>query len=823
MKNQERKPEFLFNLINRFIIYGFLTVVLIYTNLYSQTNAVITDSIKVDSVKTDSLQIDSLQYAADSIFYSVKKEQISLLNNARVDYQTFQMQADTIKIDLKKQQALTLGESVLKDGTQLVLGNNLYFDLETRWGMIISGASKFEKGYYYGDEIRKIDKETYDVDNGLFTTCDSRYPHFYIKAHKFRLYYNDKIVGKPIIFYVNHFPVFGLPFGTFTVKRGRKVGILVPTPGYNKVYGKYIENIAFYYPYKDYADLLIAYDYYEKTGWEVRFLTDYIKRYVFNGDFLALLQKRRTTGDNAVYEWQLRANHHHEFISGATLDAKLNFLSSKQVYEGSDDLDERLRERITSSFSYRLPLWGRNLYLNSNYTDDLKENRKDITLPKISYSLPSKPIYELFVTRESEIPDEAWWKDFSYNYSLRAAHEGDIDDPHPKLSEILYETEKDSTGDYIVQHNAGIKHSYGLRFSQKLKGWLNYSLTASGNEAWFDRDKNNKKLVRGNDYSLSSSMHFSLYGLRNFPKFYVRAVRHVITPRVNFSYAPDFSENERFYSFNGINLTNASKKRRLGFSLTNKWQLKLKKIAANEIYKINDFFKISSNFSYDMEKEGKGFSDINHDLRLNPRSIEYSVFKFSLDPNFDIKQKTYQLQFKDWNYKKWDFGFDDWDFNLNTSLDIAGNSEYIDYFPIPQNRFKSNKFFLDDTLSVEEEREIKTIQDIENLSRNKKNWSFNFNLNYKTDKDKFRNHDFSADLRSALNLKLTKNFSISYDNYVDIKDKEIISNSITITRELHCWRIVFSYTKQSNYWSYKFRFFNLELPDALKFRTSDHS
>ncbi len=51
-------------------------------------------------------------------------------------------------------------------------------DFEKEEGLIIDGRSKFEKGYYYGNEIRKTDDKTFDIDFGRFTTCDSKNPIF---------------------------------------------------------------------------------------------------------------------------------------------------------------------------------------------------------------------------------------------------------------------------------------------------------------------------------------------------------------------------------------------------------------------------------------------------------------------------------------------------------------------------------------------------------------------------------------------------------------------------------------------------------------------
>lgn len=771
-----------------------------------------------DIVYTDSLQLDSLFYKADSVFYSVQEERIDLISKAEITYHSSTIQADVISIDIEKNQAIAKGQAILTDKEQVILSEQLYFDLETKWGVVQDGASRFDKGFYYGKEIRKIDEKVFDVDDGSFTTCDGKEPHFTIHSNILRLYHNDKVVAKPVVFYVNHFPVMWLPFGTFTIKRGRYSGILVPTPGYDKTRGKSLRDIALFYGYSDYADIFLVMDYYEKTGWDVEFFTDYIKRYEFDGKFSVKLQKNITNPQFVRYDWQVLFQHNHTFRDNKSLGADVHFVSSKQIWEGSADLDERLNEKITSNLSYRQQLWGRNLYLSSRYSDDLKNERKEIILPSVSYSLPSKPIYELFVKGEKK--SDAWWSDLSYSYSLRALHEGKINAPDASFREILYKTRKDSLGEYIVQHNAGIKHSGSLFYSRTFSGWLNVSQSVNYNEAWFDRDKDNVKFVRAYDYSTNSRLHFSIYGVSTFPKFYLKAVRHIITPNFGFSYRPDFSKNGKYYNFGGISVNSGKKSRLLNYQLANKWQLKFR--GKDNDIKLNDFFTIRSSISYDLEKEGKKFSNITHFCQMNTGEFRYKIATLSIDPTFNIYQETYRLKVKEWDYKKWDWAISNWVFNLNNRLSFSGNAHYIEYFPIEKNQFITRQYFQTDTLGVEKSSIDFTIKDLDELEAQQGNWSFTFNHSYRTDKKNNLNKKYSSDLRTALNFDLTKNWQFSYSNTYDLKEKKMMRYDITLRRKLHCWQIYFRYEKSPNYWRYELRIFNLTLPDALLLKTTDN-
>ena len=117
---------------------------------------------------------------------------------------------------------------------------------------------------------------------------------------------------------------------------------------------------------------------------------------------------------------------------------------------------------------------------------------------------------------------------------------------------------------------------------------------------------------------------------------------------------------------------------------------------------------------------------------------------------------------------------------------------------------------------------ITTLEELDELNREKKNWLFNFSHSYKTNKTSYEINNYTSDLRMSVSAKLTRNWSINYDNYIDLKDDELVSHNFTITRDLHCWKVYFKYTRQGDYWSYRFQLFNIKLPEDLKFRTSDH-
>ena len=55
------------------------------------------------------------------------------------------------------------------------------------------------------------------------------------------------------------------------------------------------------------------------------------------------------------------------------------------------------------------------------------------------------------------------------------------------------------------------------------------------------------KFTRAHDYSFSTGLNTKIYGMVQFPKSKIAAIRHVITPNLSFRYTPDFSEEKYGY------------------------------------------------------------------------------------------------------------------------------------------------------------------------------------------------------------------------------------------------------------------------------------
>ncbi len=790
-----------------------LLLLLSLATLWGQSEAPlnITDLASAqDTLSLAPAKLDSLFYAADSVAYNYSAEQIRLFGSSSVRYHNFDISSDSLMLDLKTEKAYSYGNTVMKDGDQILLGTTVAYDIDSQTGLLSRGVSRLENGYYSGQEIRKTGDDIYDVDNGSYTTCDHAEPDFWFSSKQLRIYRGDKIVGKPVIAYVNHFPVFYFPFMTLSIKRGRRAGFLVPEPGYNYVDGKTLRNIAWYYPYKSYADIILSLDLMEKTGWETRLTTDYIKRYLYSGSLDA--SYRKNIGQYETnYDWSLRARHHHELGEKSTFDVNLDFVSSKRIWEDSYNLDESLAQKVTSTVSYRKPLLSSYLNVGATYTEDLINDRISVSLPSVSFSAPTRPVYELFYN-PTRSPN-AWWSNLSYSYSFRMDHTGTSRNPDRGWADIFWNNEIDpadtTNTNYLTQHFAGIKHRLGLSYNWKFMGWLNFQNGVNYNESWFDRDRKGDNWVRGNDYGAYANANFNIYGIRNFRKGLLRSLRHIMTPSAGLNYSPDFSDNSRFYSFGGIGLNSSGKTAALSYGLNHKWQLKYGK----DNKKTGDILTFNSRGSVNLMQKEKKLGLVSHTLNFSPGTFGLGNFRLpgsalnlkslnlGYSSQFSFSQDPYELRDGKWKMNNQYFSH---------SISLSGTAPYTRYFSREKNKIFS---------PYEHSDSLRSGATQTSGSSSNENWKLTLSQDISGEKGIFQ--PSSSNLRLNASLKVTDNWYVTYGNYYNLKEKDLISQSVNLSRDLHCWKLEVSYSTRNEYWEYRIALFNTSLPDALRFQTRD--
>lgn len=817
------------------------------------TDSTSTDSLASDSTKaSDDFMLESkIVYDADIVSLSKTKNKIYLFGNANITYENMTLSAAKIVIDQNDNYLFaegiidtvdSLGNPIFKDtpvfterGEEPMYGNNLRYDFETKRGKIVYGKTQMSPGYYKGEDIFKISKNTMLVRDGYFTSCEYiDNPHFYFRSDKMRVMVKDKIVAKPVYFYIADVPLAVIPFGVFPNKKGRRSGIIIPSYGESAYGGRFLKDIGYYWAPNDYFDATLLTDYYDKLGFVYDADLSYNLRYSLSGRISGRYYPTDpNTGANRE-RWGINFSHRQTIDPTTKLTASGKFQSDK-TYEtdNNSSFASRTNQVITSNLTLSKRFKGtkNSMTLNLSRTENLQNGNINYTFPQLSFSRSQTSIYETFFGK-SGTGKRAWYQEIYFSYNSRAIRKG---------SRILQTA--DST--YKETIKQGANHNLRFNSPQKIFGYFNITPSVSYKETWADEtttaylDESTNTIVTSQKkgfaarrtFNTSMSLKTTIYGMFEPNIGSLKFIRHKMDPSISYTYTPDFSSP--FYGYYNTIIDTTGKEHKidkfsnspfggtpknesqnLSYSISNLFQAKLIDEDLNESKM--DLFNLNFSGNYDFKKDSLNWGDLRTSFRANPGkrvsislSSSHSFYKagrngtgtrnvFLLDKGMLPRLKTLNGTLS--------FSLSDKDFTAKDK-DKKGESKDSD------TEFENVDESFEDDMNIESDEEnlMGLNTDLENtLSSLEKGrsdvlipWKVNVNLNYSYNRSNIFNPIERIDLGVNSSIDLTQNWKIRWNLRFDWENKEISYQNFSITRDLHCWVMTFNW--QPSFGFYRFQ------------------
>ncbi|MFQ6091162.1 MAG: LPS assembly protein LptD [bacterium] len=743
-------------------------------------------------------KVDTVMYRADRIEYKVADEAIFLDGDNRIEYQNIVLTAGHITYNTETDiltaegvpdlsavtdtaQAGSAGRltrtPVLKDGEEEIEGVWLDYNLKTRRGKIRKGETRFEKGFYKGERIRKVADRVLNIDHGTYTTCDHNKPHYRFYTRRMKFYQNDKVIAKPVVLYIGDVPLFGLPFYIFPIKKGRHSGLLVPRYGSTDVDGRYLRDAGYYFAPSDYWDALVKFSLYEWTGWMLESRFRYGLRYRFSGSFGGSYRwDRRYVGskERRTKRWNFRLDHTHTVTPALTLKASGDFVSDKSYYQDVSDSPLERMERILRSEMVLDKRWeGSSLSLRLSHERNLDKDRTTQNLPILTFRKSQSPIFG----SSSRSPGGGkkgatqWYHSLYYSYNL------------------LFVNWRRSQGSTDEKHT-GADHRLDLSGPQTVAGWLGITPWVRLRETWYDKDTEGRKWVRRGYYEASLSVNTTLYGLFRPKIGPLTLVRHKVQPRLSFTYRPDFRNKDRYYSFGGIGGVPGPQKT-LGIGVSNFFQ---GKSVNEEGERKLDIATLDISTGYDFRADGQKFSAVNTALRIYP----------SKSLNLDLSASHSLYRPETGQFEPWHPILRRVSVTTTFHLRSAGGGQSIEM---------GEESFGERVGATPFGRPFEMGGAGEQKSVSRKNpWNVTFSHNYSLSKSLFssRTHWFSG----RLSFYLTENWKIDYSGRYDLEQKRFAAQRVAFYRDLHCWEAQFVWVPTGGREGYYFKVNIKALPEV---------
>ena len=539
-------------------------------------NKAVDDSLAKDSInKRRKNGIDSpVEYSAeDSLTYEAASGLAHLYGDSKVKYQNMDLQSDKIYMSLDSSLVHATGSfdsttndlkgtPVFKMGSDEYQSDTMAFNFKTKKGLISSVYTQQEEGFLTSElSKRGADGEMF-LRHGRYTTCDDPHPDFYLAMSRAKVRPGKDVVFGPTYLVVADVPLpLAIPYGFFPFTKSYSSGLIMPTYGDETERGFYLRDGGYYFAINDKMDLKLIGEIYTKGSWGLSAASNYKKRYRYSGSFLASYQNT-VSGEKNMPDYTKQTSfkvvwsHRQDAKANpySQLSASVNFATSS--YEKNNLTSMYNPQTLTQSTRTSSVSWsttfssiGMTLSSTANLNQNMRDSTIALTLPDLNVSIARFYPFK----RKKRVGDERWYEKISLQYTGQFKNE--ITTQEDKL--MHSSLSKDWTN--------GMQHYIPVSANFTLFGYLNltpsfnftdrtyFSKTRKSWDAVGQREVTDTLTGFYNVYNWNFSVGAStkLYGMwipnRKIFGDKIQAIRHVVTPSVSYSYAPDFSASRYGY------------------------------------------------------------------------------------------------------------------------------------------------------------------------------------------------------------------------------------------------------------------------------------
>ena len=805
------------------------------------------DSMGADTVRRDSVKkprpagafLDDpiAGKSTDSLVYDVRNKLVYIYNQGDVTYQNSNLKADYMRIDMNSKMVHAYGKPDSVDGKPTVTkpefsdGSASYqmdtitYNLNTKKAKIKGVATQQGDGWLVGGSVKKMADNTINIEGGKYTTCDETdHPHFYLAMTKAKVIPGKKVVTGPAYLVMEDVPIYflGIPEGFFPISSGPKSGLLMPTYGEETRKGFYLRDLGYYFTLGDYADLAVRGGIYTLGSWEASAASRYIKRYKYSGSFNMEFSNVKT-GEKGEPDYIKQNNFRIQWTHsqdakanpGSTFSASVNFATSGYSKYSATNLNDILATQTNSSISYSKSWAGTPFSLSANMaiSQNSQNQSLSITLPTVVFNVSRFYPFK----RKEKTGKDRWYEKISMQYT-------------GKMTNSVTTTESELfTKKTFDNMKNGIEHSIPVSASFNLFNYINITPSANYTEKWYfkkveyewnpvtnqtDTLATNYGFYRLYNYNFSVSTSTTLYGMYDFTKKRrdrkIQAIRHTITPTIGFSYAPDFSDPKygyyltrqtdstgRFttyspYAVNAYGVPSSGRSMSMTFSLSQNLEMKvLSKRDTSGVKKIKLIDELRASGSYNFLADSMRLSTIS----LSFRTTLFKNFGINLSATLD----PYRVTPQGVRYDKlffpgritstgWSFGYT---FKSREDKSTPAVNDITSLPPEYQNPFYDPYGQMDPVL-----RRQYMAQTYYDFSL-PWNFGFNYAVNYSVSYVNNGTTGYRKNVTQTIgfngSLNLTPKVGITFQGGYDIKTNKLTTSSISITRDLHCWQMSFSW------------------------------
>lgn len=769
----------------------------------------------------------------DSIRFQLNKQKAYLYTDGKTFYNDMQLDANYIEIDFQNNELYACGVAnsegkisgnpVFQQGETQYNAYEIKYNFTTQKGKITKVITTEGEGYVHGKYIKKISENAAFISKGEYTTCNLPHPHFQIKFNKAKFIQNEKIITGAAYLSFGDIPTFlAIPFGYFPMEKKRASGILMPTFGQSTARGFYFENFGYYFGISDNFDLALQGDITTRGNWAAKVKSNYVFRYKCSGQVnlsfsQAFTGERHTESFSKINGYKLYWSHKQDAKSNPNIrfSALINVVSASYNLYNNSSASDYLSNQYSSSVNFSSNIKQFFFFdVALSYSQNTQNKLISFSLPTMNMSI--NQIYPF--RKKNKAGKMKWYDNISIKWSAQVANQLTCVD-----SLFL-------TPDPWKEFQTGMQHTIPLTIPVKLGKYINWNTNVNFTEKWYLQnitkdfsidtngngiitDQFNRNFFAIHDLSLSSSLTSKIYIMWMYKKGALKAIRHVITPNLSFTYRPNLSGNtygtyfntitgqEVEYSYFASSIYGGATSSRqqaiakLSFGNNVEMKIKSKKDTITGTKKIAIFDNLSLNTGYDFAADSMNWQALSISGRTALLNFLDITFNLGFDP-YIINEQGIRVNQTEWQINKrfWRFSSTNFQVGVNWRL----NRDFFKGKQKEGEKITAIQQHNQTSLTENTFGNPVTTTDYNNNWNLTINYTFSYSLadNYyyytglaikKYDGNIIQTLNVSGD------LSLSKKWKIGFTTGYDFTSNSFSYTSIDFYRDLHCWEMKFNW------------------------------
>lgn len=834
--------------------------------IYTDSSTWVNDTAKVDTTPYSKSSLDApVTYTAtDSITFDMFESRANLFGGSQVEYQNLELTADEITISLdsslvhaagrKDSLGEMVGKPLFRQGNEEYEPDKISYNFKTRRAYITNVFTKQGEGFMTTNESKRDSSGLMYLNGGKYTTCDAQHPHFYLRMTRAKVRPGKNIVFGPAHLVVEDVPLpLAVPYGFFPFTHSYQSGFIMPSYGDETERGFYLREGGYYFAINDYLDLKLLGDIYTKGSWGLSATVNYKKRYKYSGNLYISFQKTvyEEKSSPSVSDFKITWTHRQDSKANPSqsFSASVNYASTsydKNNLTSRYEPESYTQSTRTSSVSYSKSFEDLGLTLSGsfNLSQSLRDSMVSVTLPTLNITLARLYPFK----RKHAVGKERWYEKIAMSYT------GTLQNSISTKDYKLFKS------NLIKDWRNGMRHQVPISASFQLFRHINLTTSFNFTDRMYMQrvsqkwDQEKQQVVRDTtlgfynvyDYNMSMSLNTKMYGFYKPMPWAggkkIQAIRHVFTPSVSFSYAPDFGSdsygyygqyqrtdrdgvpvgNPVTYSYYANSLYGTPSRGMRGnitMDVSNNIEMKVYSDKDSTGYrKISLIDELGASLSYNMAAKSRPWSDLSTRLRLKlSKSYTFSLnavfatyaYEFDKNGNVIVGEKTEWSQGRFGRFQGMSQNFS-YTFNNNTFKKIR--DRILGFSTSSDDKD-------DDDVENEDEEEVDPeMQNVDpdrrkgetGAKRNDKGrqldedgylkfqmpWSFTVSygvimrentaakINPKTMRYPYK---FTHTLNFSGNLRISEGWNITVSSGYDFNYKRLSMTTASLNRDLHCF------------------------------------